>query len=46
MIYGQMHGYSELYIKDAYSYDIHTLDSEELYKAQRTQTGTCEGTSS
>jgi hypothetical protein len=45
MIYGQMHGYSELYIKGAYAYDIHTLDSKELYKALRTRTGTCEGTS-
>ena len=47
MIYGQMHGYSELYIKDAYAYayDMHTIDSKELYKALRTRTGTCEGTS-
>jgi len=46
MIYGQIHGYSELHIKEAYAYDIHTLDSKELYKALRTHTGTCEGTSS
>ena len=45
MIYGQTHVYSELYIKDAYAYDIHTLDSKELYKALRTRTGTCEGIS-
>jgi len=45
MIYGQMHGYSELYIKDAYAYDTHTLDSKELYKVLRTRTGTCEGIS-
>jgi hypothetical protein len=45
MIRGQMHGYSELYIKDAYADAIHTLDSKELYRAVRTRTRTCEGTS-
>jgi hypothetical protein len=43
---GQIGGHSELYIKDAYTYNIHTLDSRELYKATGARTGTCEGTSS